>query len=76
MMKNWVNDTLRKMRSGIDMTKRNKMETGMQNQYIKPHEKKDFTNVRPSQKHSSTLNKYDVAVTESLKRINEIMYKL
>lgn len=76
IMKNWVNDTLRKMRSGIDMTKRNKMETGMQNQYIKPHEKKDFTNVRPSQKHSSTINKYDVAVTESLKRINEIMYKL
>lgn len=76
LMKNWVNDTLRKMREGIKMTKTHKMDTGMQNQFIKPHEKKDFTNVRPSQKHSSTLNKYDVAVTESLKRINEIMYKL
>ena len=76
VMKNWVNDQLRRMRDGIHMTKRNKMDTGMQNQFIKPHEKKDFTNVRKSQEHSSTLNKYDVAVTESLKRINEIISKL
>jgi hypothetical protein len=52
------------------------MDAGMQNQFIKPHEKKDFTNVRPSQKHSSTMQKYDAAVTESLKRINEIISKL
>jgi hypothetical protein len=75
-MKNWVNDVLRKMRQGLDLTKRNKADTGMQNQYIKPHEKKDFTNVRPSQKHASTLQKYDSAVTESLKRINELISKL
>ena len=75
-MKNWVNDILRKMRSGLDLSKRNKADTGMQNQYIKPHEKKDFTNVRPSQKHLSTVQKYDAAVTESLKRINELISKL
>ncbi len=75
-MKNWVNDVLRKMRQGLDLTKRNKADTGMMNQYIKPHEKKDFTNVRASQKHSSTLQKYDSAVTESLKRINELISKL
>ena len=74
-MKNWVNDVLRKMRQGLDLTKRNKADTGMQNQYIKPHEKKDFTNVRASQKHASTLQKYDSAVTESLKRINELISK-
>ena len=76
MMKNWVNDQLRKMREGLNMTKTNKMNTGMQNQFIKPHEKKDFTNVRPSQKHKSTVEKYDTAVTESLRRINEIISKL
>jgi hypothetical protein len=76
LMKNWVNDQLRKMREGLKMTKTNKMNTGMQNQFIKPHEKKDFTNVRPSQKHKSTLQKYDSAVTESLRRINEIISKL
>lgn len=76
VMRNWVNDQLRKMREGLKITKRNKMDTGMQNQFIKSHEKKDFTNVRPSQKHKSTKEKYDTAVTESLKRINEIISKI
>jgi len=75
-MKNWVNDELRKMREFGHLTKRNKMDTGMQNAFIKPHEKKDFTNVRTSQEHSKTVDKYNAAVTESLKRINEIMSKL
>ncbi len=48
----------------------------MMNQFIKPHEKKDFTNVRPSQEHSRTVDKYNAAVTESLRRINEIMKQL
>lgn len=75
IMRNWVNDQLRQMRDSIENTKRNKMETGMDNQFIKPHEK-TFMNVRPSQKHKNTLQKYDTAVTESLRRINEIMSKL
>jgi hypothetical protein len=75
-MKNWVDNILRKMRQGLDLSKRNKADTGMQNQYIKPHEKKDFTNVRASQKLQSTINKYDSAVSESLKRINEIISKI
>ena len=76
VMKNWVNDELRKMREFGDLTKRNKKDTGMQNSYIKPHEKKDFTNVRKSQEHSKTVERYDEAVTNTLKRINEIMLKL
>jgi hypothetical protein len=76
VMKNWVNDELRKMREFGDLTKRNKKDTGMQNAYIKPHEKKDFTNVRKSQEHSKTVERYNEAVTESLRRINEIMTKL
>jgi hypothetical protein len=48
----------------------------MLNAFIKPHEKKDFTNVRPSQQHLSTMDKYNSAVTESLKRINEIISKI
>jgi hypothetical protein len=75
-MKNWVDNELRRMRENPKITKRNKMDTGMQNQFIKPHEKNDFTNVRPSQKHLSTMQKYDAAVTESLKRINELISKL
>lgn len=74
-MKNWVNDQLRRLRDGIFMTKRNKMDTGMENQFIDPHEKKNFIDLRKSKEHNSTLAKYDVAVTEALKRINEIMLK-
>jgi len=75
-MKNWVNNELRKMRENPKMTKTNKMNAGMENQFIKPHEKKDFTNVRPSQEHKSTLKKYNSAVTESLRRINELISKI
>lgn len=75
-MKNWVNNELRRMREFGKMTNRNKMDTGMQNSFISPHEKKDFTNVRPSQEHSKTVDKYNAAVTESLKRINEIISKI
>jgi hypothetical protein len=52
------------------------MDAGMQNQYIKPHEKKDFTNVRPSQEHSKTVDKYNAQVTESLRRIKDLISKI
>lgn len=75
-MKNWVDNELRKMREYGKMTNKNKMDTGMQNSFIKPHQKNDFTNVRPSQQHLNTMDKYNAAVTESLKRINEIISKI
>jgi hypothetical protein len=75
-MKNWVDNELRKMRDYNKMTKTNKMNTGMQNQFLKPHEKKNFNNVRPSQEHTKTVDRYNAAVTESLKRINEIISKI
>lgn len=75
-MKNWVNYELDFMRRYPKTTKKHKMDTGMENQFIKPHEKKDFTNVRTSQKHLSTTQKYDVAVTESLKKIKNLISKI
>jgi hypothetical protein len=47
-MKNWVENQLRRMREGINMTKRNKMDTGMENQFIDSHEKKNFISSRLS----------------------------
>jgi hypothetical protein len=73
-MKGWVDGALRFLRDPNYATKHNKAETGMENQHIQTHEK-DYTNVRPSQKHKSTLQKYDTAVTESLKRINQLMIR-
>jgi hypothetical protein len=75
-MKSWVDMTLRQMRENPKITKRNKMNTGMENQFIKNHEKKDFIDVRKSSQHANTLNKYDVAVTEALKRINQLISKI
>lgn len=75
-MKSWVDNTLKQMRTNPKMTKRNKMETGMENQFLKNHEKKDFIDVRKSSQHKDTLHKYDVAVTEALKRINQIISKI
>ena len=75
IMKNWVNNELRRMREGIFMTNHNKSETGMQNQHIKTHSK-DGIDVRPSKEHSKTVDKYNAAVTESLKRINELISKI
>jgi hypothetical protein len=57
------------------MTAKNKMNTGMQNQFISTHSK-DGIDVRPSKEHSRTVDKYNAAVTESLKRINEIISKI
>lgn len=67
-MKEWVDRELRAMRTGNYMTKRNKADTGMQNQFIAPHEKDNPNNM-------STMD-YDVQVTESLKRINELIKKI
>jgi len=75
-MKNWVDNELRRMREFGELTKRNKSETGMQNAFIAPHEKNNLPNVRPSQEHSKTVDKYNERVTESLKRINKILSKI
>jgi hypothetical protein len=74
-MKNWVDNELRRMREGIYMTNRNKMDTGMQNQFIQTHSK-DGIDVRPSKEHKKTVDKYNAAVTESLRRIKDIISKI
>jgi hypothetical protein len=73
-MKVWVDNQLGQMRNSISTTKQNKMNVGMENQFNDTHEK-TFGNVRKSQEHKSTTQKYNSAVTESLKRINELMLK-
>lgn len=67
-MKEWVDRELRSMRTGNYMSKKIKSDTGMQNQFIAPHEKDNPNNM-------SNMD-YDVQVTESLKRINELIKKI
>lgn len=75
-MKNWVDNELRRMREYGKMTKTNKMNAGMDNQFIDNHSKDGLDNVRPSKEHSRNVDKYNYKVTESLKRINEIISKI
>ena len=75
-VKNWVNNTLGSMRNNVDMGKKIKSEV-LPNQYIKNHEKNDLRNMhRPSKSHKASVEKYDTAITENLKRINELIKKI
>jgi hypothetical protein len=75
LIKNWVNNELRRMSQGIHQSKKTKMDTGMQNQFIQNH-KKDGIDVRPSKEHVRTVDRYNTQVTEQLKRINELIFKI
>jgi hypothetical protein len=75
-VKNWVNNTLTSMRGDISLSKDIK-SVALDNQYISPHEKNNVVNQnRPSKDHHSNLERYDLEITESLKRINDIIKKI
>jgi len=73
-MKNWVNNTLTHLRNQTTST-----SDEYEPEYI-VEPSQDFQNIeklnRPSVAHKRTIEKYDSAVTESLKRINQIMKKI
>jgi hypothetical protein len=77
-MLGWVNHTLNSDRSGLDTSKKTKSDAGMSNTYNKPHSKSDSKNLnslnRPSKNHHDFSS--DIKITESLKRINEIISKI
>jgi hypothetical protein len=75
-VKNWVNNTLESKRNDVDLGKEIK-STVLPNQYIDTHEKNDLTSMnRPSERHKSAVNKYDTAISENLKRINDLISKI
>lgn len=75
-VRNWVDNTLTSMRDGVHNLKQNRSEV-LPNQFIDPHEKDGINNLnRPSKSHSSNTEYYNLEVTESLKRINDLMKKI
>lgn len=75
-MKNWVNQTLTSMRDDNKLGKEVKSEV-LPNQFIDPHEKDGLKDMnRPSKSHNTLRSEYDLAVTENLKRINDIISKI
>ena len=75
-MNKWVNDTLSLMRQGDNS------HTNIQKNYYPEIDNIKDTQVdlssdnRPSKSHGNPLSKYNIDITESLKRINEIMSKI
>ena len=75
-VKNWVNNTLTSMRGDNQRSKEIK-SIALDNQFIAPHEKNNVVNQnRPSKDHYSSLERYDLAVTENLRRINDLIKKI
>jgi len=74
-MLGWVNQTLNSDRSSLSNSKDIKSDTGISNTHIDSHEKNDLSTMnRPSKSHSK--NNSDIKITESLKRINELISKI
>jgi hypothetical protein len=75
-VKKWVDNTLGNMRDDVSMSK-DIRSVVLPNQYNDEHKKDNITNLnRPSKSHSTNTEKFNVEITESLKRINELIKKI
>lgn len=75
-VRNWVDNTLTTMRDGVDSIKQNRSEV-LPNQFISQHDKEGINNLnRPSKSHNTNTEYYDLEITESLKRINDLIRKI
>ena len=74
-MNTWCNHVLDHCRNGIEQGKEIKMNSGMDNQFIKNHQKDGLHNT-PGNSHKSGIAKYDTAVTENIKIINKLIKDL
>jgi hypothetical protein len=77
-MLNWVNQTLNSDRNSLENSKTARKESGLPNSFnqsTKDNDPKGLSNMnRPSKSHHTHND--DIKITESLKRINEIISKI
>lgn len=71
-MNRWCDHVLNHWRNTLETGKQTKHDTGMSNQFIRNHEKKNAI-VNPHDRHEKGINKFDTSVTENIKKINELM---
>ena len=75
-VKNWVNNTLGSMREGSRLPKEIK-SVALDNQFIQPHEKNDIKNMnRPTKSHKSSTERHATAISEDVKKINDLIKKI
>lgn len=71
-MNRWCDHVLNHWRNTLESGKQTKHDSGMSNQFIRNHEKKNSI-VNPYDRHEKGMNKFDTTVTENIKKINQIM---
>jgi hypothetical protein len=76
-MKTFVDSILSGARQSLSTTKRNRDQTGtIDKDYLEVPDANVNMNLRKDDSHKNTIAKYDLQVTESLKRINDLMKKV
>lgn len=71
----WINQTLNSDRSSVDTMNKAKSDAGQSNVYNKPHSKSNLSDMNRISKSHSKQNA-DLKITETLKRINQIISKI
>ena len=72
---NWLKQTLSSDRNSLELSKNAKSESGVSNAHNQKHTKNNLKDMnRPSKSHHS--QNADIKITESLKRINELILKI
>lgn len=74
-MKDFVNSTLSGARQSLDTSKQIRQDTGMEKKMVDIPNANINQNISQFDDNKSTIEKYDLQVTESLRRINNLMNK-
>jgi hypothetical protein len=75
-MRDFVNSTLSGARQSLDTSKQIRQDTGMEKEFIAIPNASINQNISQYDDNKSSIEKYDLQVTESLKRINNLMKKI
>ena len=75
-MRDFVNSTLSGARQSLDTSKQIRQDTGMEKEFIAIPNANINQNISQYDDNKSSIEKYDLQGTESLKRINNLMKKI
>ena len=75
-MRDFVNSSLSGSRQSLATSKNIRQDTGMEKEFVQTPNANVNLNISKDGANKSSLEKYDLQVTESLKRINNIMKKI
>jgi hypothetical protein len=75
-MRDFVNSSLSGSRQSLATSKNIRQDTGMEKEFVQTPNVNVNLNLSKDDANKTSIDKYDLQVTESLKRINNLMKKL